>query len=69
MYDVYQHKFQTNRRLVVRQGRPIPRVNRTEEWELIGWTGDVSPAAVAAVEADGSYQYDYVDAQRSPRSP
>jgi hypothetical protein len=69
MYDVYQHKSQTNRRLVVIQGRPIPRLQRTEQWELIGWTADVSPEAVAAVEADGFYQYEYDGAQRSPRSP
>lgn len=62
MYDVYQHKSQPNRRLVVIQDRPIPRVKRTEQCELIGWTEDVPPAAVAAVEADGFYQYDYAAA-------
>jgi len=58
MYDVYQHKAQASRRLVVPQGRRVPRLQRNEDWEPIGWTGDVSPAAVEAVETDGFYQYD-----------
>jgi hypothetical protein len=53
MYDVYQHKFRTNRRLLVGQGRPIPRVNRTEARKVErGCIGITARRVVAADSED-----------------
>ena len=59
MYDVFQHKVATRKRLMIAKGARIPRAVRSDDWEPMGWTAEIPPTAVEAIDTDGYYAYEY----------